>query len=169
MFPHTLTRPQTPVGRQSSLRSRGARGATGRRKNGRRLADPVYKMPDGLIQTVVNFWTWNIGRFIGPMWPERYHALMSNVSPFRFPPSHHLSRFSHVSRVPSSKYDPNRLGTSQPHTYDSPCFSVSTKQSVGSVITRCSGNRPELSEICVVGRVRETFEIMFTKRRERQI
>ena len=82
----------------------------GRREDGRRLADPVYKMADRLMQTVVKFQTWNIGRFIGPIRPGRYLALMCNVSPIRFPPSHHLSRFSHVSRVPSSNCDPNRLG-----------------------------------------------------------
>ena len=72
--------------------------------------DWQIKMADGSIQTVVKFWTWNIGCFIGPVWPGRYLALMCNVSPFRFPPSHHPPRFSHVSRVPSSKCDPNRLG-----------------------------------------------------------
>ena len=50
-----LTPPQTPLGRQTSLRSRGAQGAMGRRKDERRLVDPVYKMADRLMQTVAKF------------------------------------------------------------------------------------------------------------------
>ena len=50
---------------------------------------------------------------------------------------------------------------------DSQCFSVSTKQSVGSVITRCSGNRPELSEIYVVGRGREDYRDLESRSRKK--